>query len=56
MGPNPVTGKGIVPRVNYAMDYRPKNSFSMSCASRMGIFPGALLTREQVNKEENEVL
>jgi hypothetical protein len=32
----------LVPRVKYAMDYRPRNSFSMSCASRMVIFPGAL--------------
>jgi len=29
-----------VPRVKYAMDYRPKNSFSMSYASRKVIFPG----------------
>jgi hypothetical protein len=29
-----------VPRVKYAMDYRPKNSFSMSHASRKVIFPG----------------
>jgi hypothetical protein len=29
-----------VPHVKYAMDYRPRNSFSMSCASRMAIFPG----------------
>jgi hypothetical protein len=31
----------IVPRVKYAMNYRPKNSFSMSYASRKVIFPGA---------------
>jgi len=31
-----------VPRVKYAMDYRPKNSFSMSYASRKVIFPGAV--------------
>jgi len=30
-----------VPRVNYAMEYRPENSFSMSYASRKVIFPGA---------------
>jgi hypothetical protein len=30
-----------VPRVKYAMNYRPKNSFSMSYASRKVIFPGA---------------
>jgi len=29
-----------VPRVKYAMNYRPKNSFSMSYASRKDIFPG----------------
>jgi len=29
-----------VPRVTYAMDYRPKTSFSMSYASRKVIFPG----------------
>jgi hypothetical protein len=29
-----------VPRVKYAMNYRPKNSFSMSYASRKVIFPG----------------
>jgi len=29
-----------VPRVKYAMDYRPKNSFSMSYASRKVVFPG----------------
>ena len=27
-------------RVKYAMNYRPKNSFSMSYASRKVIFPG----------------
>ena len=32
-----------MPRVKYAMDYRPRNSFSMSCASRMVIFPGGAL-------------
>jgi hypothetical protein len=32
---------GSEQRVKYAMDYRSKNSFSMSCASRMVIFPGA---------------
>jgi hypothetical protein len=31
-----------VPRVKYAMDHCPKNSFSMSYASRKVIFPGAL--------------
>jgi len=31
-----------VPGVKYAMDYRPKNSFSMSYASRKVIFPGAV--------------
>jgi hypothetical protein len=30
-----------VPRVKYTMDYRPKNSFCMSYASRKVIFPGA---------------
>jgi len=30
-----------VPRVKYAMDYRPVNSFSMSYASRKVIFAGA---------------
>jgi len=30
----------MVPRVKYAMNYRPKNSFSMSYASRKVIFPG----------------
>jgi hypothetical protein len=34
-----------VPRVKYAMDSRPRNSFSMSCASRMVIFPGVSLRR-----------
>jgi hypothetical protein len=29
-----------VPRVKYAMNYRPTNSFSMSYASREVIFPG----------------
>jgi hypothetical protein len=29
-----------VPRVKYAMDYRPTDSFSMSYASRKVIFPG----------------
>jgi hypothetical protein len=29
-----------VPRVKYAMDYRPKNSFSTRYASRKVIFPG----------------
>jgi len=29
-----------VPRVKYAMNYRPKNSFSMSYTSRKVIFPG----------------
>jgi len=29
-----------VPRVKYAMDHRPRNSFSMSYASRKVIFPG----------------
>jgi hypothetical protein len=29
-----------VSRVKYAMDYRPRNSFSMSYASRKVIFPG----------------
>jgi len=33
-----------VPRVKYAMDYGPKNSFSMSYASRNVIFPGVLIT------------
>ena len=29
-----------MPRVKYAMNHRPKNSFSMSYASRKVIFPG----------------
>ena len=29
-----------MPRVKYAMDYHPRNCFSMTCASRMVIFPG----------------
>jgi len=32
----------IVLRVKYAMNYRPKNSFSMSYASRKVIFPGGV--------------
>jgi hypothetical protein len=32
-----------VPHVNYAVDYRPKNSFSMSYASRKVIFPSVRL-------------
>jgi len=31
-----------VPRVKYAMNYRPKNSFSMSYPSRKVIFPGVI--------------
>jgi len=38
-----------VPRVKYAMDYRPKNSFSMSYASRKVIFPGEYSTSIVVN-------
>ena len=34
-----------MPRVKYAMDHRPKNSFSMSYASRKVIFPGVLLVQ-----------
>jgi len=33
-----------VPCVKNAMGYRPKNSFSMSCASRMVIFPGVCIS------------
>ena len=32
-----------MPRVKYAMNYRPKNSFSMSYASRKVIFPGVAI-------------
>jgi len=39
-----------MPRVKYAMDYRPKNSFSMSYASRKVIFPG-----EEVDGSEDTV-
>jgi hypothetical protein len=35
-----------VPRVNYTIDYRPKNSFSMSYASRKVIFPGVEALRQ----------
>jgi hypothetical protein len=34
-----------VPRAKYAMEYRPKNCFSMSFASRMVIFPDVYLDR-----------
>jgi len=32
-----------VPRVKYAMNYHPKNSFSMSYTSRKVIFPGEVI-------------
>jgi len=45
-----------VPRVKYAMNYRPKNSFSMSNASRKVIFPGAekILTEVELSREYDE--
>jgi len=33
-----------VPHVKYAMNYRPRNSFSMSYASRKVIFPGVAMS------------
>ena len=40
-----------MPRVKYAMNYGPKNSFSMSYASRKVIFPG--VDRNVVNCQLN---
>jgi len=37
-----------VPRVKYTMNYRPKNSFSMSYASRKVIFPGESRSLTQI--------
>jgi hypothetical protein len=37
-----------VPRVKYAMDYRPKNRFSMSYASRKVVFPGVLTNASEL--------
>jgi len=38
-----------VPRVKYAMDYRPTDSFSMSYASRKVIFPGVRLENSSLD-------
>jgi len=44
-----------VPRVKYAMNYRPKNSFSMSYASRLVIFPGVALKGSELWWDLKEV-
>jgi hypothetical protein len=47
-----------VPRVKYAIDYWPKNSFSMSYASLKVIFPGVELwsiKREMGDEDANNV-
>jgi len=38
-----------VPRIKYATDYWPKNSFSMSYGSRKVIFPGEAVTHHRCN-------
>ena len=45
-----------MPRIKYAMDYRRRNSFSMSYASHKVIFPGASMINDYAESPDQVLL